>query len=250
MIDELLLLSGNDIPFPLCGITIHQPKIKQIAYITEDYFWSGCEFLKFDKEILIDEDKNDLSNMSNFNIIMTIMQEKNIESQKARINVLYVLTLLFPKCQVLLKKDAIQLKDQQTGEIHSIKQNDFESFKTILIEMFCLNGDNKQYTPSGELAKKIVNKIKQGRDKKAKLAPENQKITILSRYASILAVGEKKDLNDLMNYTVYQLMDQFKRFNLKMQYDIYLQLKCAGATGMNEPDDWLDDIHNNRTKEN
>jgi len=28
MIDELLLLSGNDIPFPLAGVTIHPPKLK------------------------------------------------------------------------------------------------------------------------------------------------------------------------------------------------------------------------------
>ena len=42
MIDELLLLSGNDIPFPIAGITIHQPKLKEIALINEDTFWRGC----------------------------------------------------------------------------------------------------------------------------------------------------------------------------------------------------------------
>jgi hypothetical protein len=42
MIDELLLLSGNDLPFPEAGLTIHQPRIREIAYITEFNFWSGC----------------------------------------------------------------------------------------------------------------------------------------------------------------------------------------------------------------
>jgi len=28
MIDELLLLSGNDLPFPQARLTIHQPTIK------------------------------------------------------------------------------------------------------------------------------------------------------------------------------------------------------------------------------
>ena len=81
MIDELLLLSGNDIPFPVASITIHQPRIKEIAYITESRFWPGCEFLKFNKNILTDEDKLNLSNQSNFNIIMSMIQENSLESQ-------------------------------------------------------------------------------------------------------------------------------------------------------------------------
>ena len=52
MVDELLLLSGNDIPFPIARLTIHQPRLKEIAYITETRFWHGCELFKFDKEIL------------------------------------------------------------------------------------------------------------------------------------------------------------------------------------------------------
>ena len=50
-------------------------------------------------------------------------------------------------------------------------------------------------------------------------------------------------MNMLMNYTVYQLMDEYKRFNLKLQYDSWLKFKCAGATGMEDPEDWFKDIH-------
>jgi len=52
MVDELMLLSGNDIPFVEGRLIIHPPTIKEIGYITEETFWYGCEFLKFDKEIL------------------------------------------------------------------------------------------------------------------------------------------------------------------------------------------------------
>jgi hypothetical protein len=69
------------------------------------------------------------------------------------------------------------------------------------------------------------------------------KISILSRYVSILAVGENKDINNLMDYTVYQLMDEFNRYQLKTKYDIWLQSKMAGATGVDDPEDWLKDIH-------
>jgi hypothetical protein len=52
MTDELLLLSGNDLPFNEAGLVIHQPKLREIAYITEESFWPAYEFLKFNKDSL------------------------------------------------------------------------------------------------------------------------------------------------------------------------------------------------------
>jgi hypothetical protein len=58
------------------------------------------------------------------------------------------------------------------------------------------------------------------------------KISILSRYASILAVGTGNSINVFMDYTIYQLMDEFSRYELKRKYDVWLQAKLAGASGM------------------
>ena len=249
-IDDLLLLSGNDLPFLEARVTIHQPRIREIAYITENHFWSACELLKFNKEILLDQDKNDLMNKSNFNIIMMMMQEKSFEAQQARINVMSLFALLFPTKKILLGNKTIQLKDYQTDEINEINEQNFESFKEILINMFCLTSkENKQYNPDGELAKRIANQIKRGRQKKAKLAPAT-KISLLSRYISILSVGQQKDINILMNYTVYQLMDEFNRYRLKISYDTWEKYRIAGATGMEDPEDWLKDIHEENLNDN
>ena len=49
MVDELLLITGNDIPFAPAEITIHQPTIQEIAYIGEDAFLNGANFLNFSK---------------------------------------------------------------------------------------------------------------------------------------------------------------------------------------------------------
>lgn len=244
MIDELLLLSGNDIPFPAAHITIHQPRLKEIAYVTEENFWPGCEFLKFDKGMLRDQDKNGLSNLSNFNIIMSMIQEKNLESYKARNNVLSIFALTFPTCEIKIQNNNIILKDQENGEISEINDDNFNELKNIFIQIFCLtSSENRQYNPSGDLAKKIADKLMQARKKRAQLAPDNQKIAILSRYISILAIGEKKDINQLMNYTVYQLMDEYNRFILKTQYDNWMKFKIAGATDLGDPVDWFKDIH-------
>ena len=52
MLSDLLLLSGNDIPFPEAQVTIHQPTLKEIAYIGEEAFFLGCGFLDFSKNVL------------------------------------------------------------------------------------------------------------------------------------------------------------------------------------------------------
>ena len=41
--DELLLLSGDDIPFIGAQAAVHQPKLCEIAYIHEENFWVACD---------------------------------------------------------------------------------------------------------------------------------------------------------------------------------------------------------------
>ena len=60
---------------------------------------------------------------------------------------------------------------------------------------------------------------------------------------SILAVGESKDINELKNYTVYQINDEFKRFQKKEAYDINIKARMAGATDLEDVDNWMEDIH-------
>ena len=50
-------------------------------------------------------------------------------------------------------------------------------------------------------------------------------------------------MNSFMKYTVYQLFDEFQRFELKMGYDIYFKAQLAGAKDLKEPEDWMKDIH-------
>jgi hypothetical protein len=245
MLGELLLLSGNDIPFQEAQVTIHQPTIKEIAYIGEEAFFIGCELLNFSKDILSVEDKTSLGDKTNFEVFMSIMRDKkNLAMQQSRISAIMVLTLIFPTYKVNFTKNQIALS-QDGEETHFIDNRNFEKFKEILIQMFCLNkrdmGD-QNYNPQGEQARKIAEKLKKGRAKAAETKGE-QKISIFSRYISILAVGQSKDCNNLLQYTVYQLFDEFERFELKQKFDINLQTKLAGGKIEEEADNWMKDIH-------
>lgn len=249
MIDDLLLISGNDIPFIQAQIIIHQPTLKEIAYITEEMFWTGYEILKFDKNVL--DNSDELSQFSNFQLILSLLSDKTKESQKVRTSVFSILSILFPTYIISLQK-TIKLEDSKTHEIKEINDNNFIIFKNILNDMFCLNTDNKQYNPSGDLAKKIADKIKKGRKKKAQLGPKNEKISFFNRYISIVATAKNKSIREIMDYTVYQLMDEFNRFMLYKANQQWFAMKIAGATGLKDPEDWLKDIHsqnNNFNKE-
>ena len=86
----------------------------------------------------------------------------------------------------------------------------------------------------------VFNKRKQ---KLAEQKGEKQKIAIFSRYVSILTVGEQKDINSLMNLTVPQLKDEFKRYQLKLKFDLNLEYRLAGAQDVEEVEDWMQDIN-------
>ena len=50
-------------------------------------------------------------------------------------------------------------------------------------------------------------------------------------------------MNSFLEYSVYQLFDEFERFTLKQQSDMYIQAKMAGAENLKEVDNWMGDIH-------
>ena len=217
MENDLLLLSGNDIPIEEIHLLLHPPTIKEIAYIGEEAFFSGCEFLRFTKEKLSREDRSRLENISNFEIIMSIMREKNPSAQKSSTSALMVLSLLFPTYSIHLDYQNICIVFKQDDLEFKLDKDNYDTFIRVLNEILCLGGSTSDYNPSGDLAREIADKL---RDRQAKLAAaqgkSNQKVAILSRYVSILAVGENKDMNTLLNYTVYQLFDEFKRYQLKL----------------------------------
>lgn len=243
MLNDLLLLSGTDIPFPQAQITIHQPTIKEISYIGEEALFAGCELLNFSKDILSTEDKINLENKSNFEILMSIMRDRNLAMQKNKLYAMMVLSLIFPEYKVEMNQNQITFV-KEGEDTHCINDTNFEEFKEILSTMFCLKQkSSEEYNVVGREGRKIAEKLKKGRAAAAQAKGESQKIALLSRYVSILAVGQQKSFDTLLNYTVYQLFDEFTRYDLKQNFDIKIQAKMAGAKDLDEIENWMKDIH-------
>ena len=140
MTNELLLLSGNDIPFPQASVTIHPLRLKEVAYLGEEVFYSGCELLKFSKDILSTEDKNSLSQYSDFQILMSILSDNSASMQNNVSSALMVLDFIFPLYLVKVSPIGISLFDRNNPEelCGTITEKNFSDFKQIIIKIFCL----------------------------------------------------------------------------------------------------------------
>ena len=158
-----------------------------------------------------------------------------------------ILLLLFPNYQLMYMPNMLvftrtyQDGSKQQGKI---TQDNYEQFKTLIKEMFCLTGlDTKDYNPANKLAEQIANKLRQRHKKLQKKQADGQKkqISILSRYVSILTIGNHHTIQELMQYTIYQLFDQFRRFEKKFSYDTWFSAKLAGAQNLDDVDNWLSD---------
>lgn len=176
MFNDLLLLSGMDIPFSQAQIVIHQPKIKEIALIGEEAFFLGCEMLNFSKDLLSFEDQENLKDKTNFDVFMMIINSNDLKIKKNKIYVNMILSLIFPNYKIKFNRDSIEFV-KEGDEPKKINNSNFESFKDIISDMFCLkkNEENKEYNPAGNIAAKIAAKLKKGRVLAAKAKGEHKK---------------------------------------------------------------------------
>ena len=238
---RLGLMCGTDLPIPEIQATIHQPKVKEIALIGEKDFFLGLQCLCIDKNSLNVEGSFVLSNTSNFQIFMTMMQEKEMAEKKQA--VLSLLTLLFPKQNVFLTPRSIMISGEPTC---TIDENNFEILQDICKEIFCVNNSASQemgFNPGNEAARRIAEKLMRGRQRVAELKG-TANASIFSQYLSMLTVGlDSMSLQDLMDLTMFQLYDLVERYQLYINWDIDIRSRLAGAKPDNKPDNWMKNIH-------
>lgn len=270
-VDELTLASGVDVPIYEVPIFVHQPKIKEIGVIGEKEFFSGCDLLLFSKNSLSEKDKIELQRFSDFDIIMSLMALShhvkadgmiNPDIQKKSEAAKNILSLFFPNYVCSIDTQQQRMMFYQYGDDNETVLNEFyftnETYpifqsvlKAILGKTRDGNGED-EYNPIGDKSSYIANKLKKA---KQKIAQQNQNSSshepipnsAFARYASILAVGQNRDVNSFYEkYTVYQLFEEFERYNLKVSYDVWLSAALAGAQGQETPENWMKDLHSNK----
>ena len=238
---RLALMCGTDIPVPDCQIIIHQPRIKEIALIGEQDFFAAIQCLCIDKNILL-QGNSLLQATDNFQIFMTIMNEKEAVEKKHSVQSLF--SILFPNYRIFFTPRAIVIQKEDDSVL--IDENNFQIFQDYLKEIFCFNSNAKKeqsFNPANKKAQEIAEKIMKGRKRVSELKGED-KISIFSQYLSILTVGlNTMSLQDCMDLTMYQIYDLIERYQLYINWDIDIRSRMAGAKIDSQPDNWMKNIH-------
>ncbi len=238
---KLALMCGTDIPIPSCQLIVHQPKLKEIALIGEDDFFVGTQTLCVNKNLII-QDKTLLSNTNNFQIFMTIMQEKETVDKKEAVKQLF--PLILPKYQMVLTPRSIMLTNDKENLL--IDETNFDVFQAVLSEIFCIKSspmDAQTFNPQSQKAKEIADKLMRARQRVAAQKKETEG-SILGRYISVLTVGlASMSLEECNNLTVFQLFDLVERYMLFVNWDMDVKSRLAGGKPEGKPDNWMKNIH-------
>ena len=232
-------MTGVDIPIVECKIILHQPTIEEISFIGESEFFIGVQTLCLNKSMFI-EDKNDLNDISNFQIFMTIMRDKNTADKKQA--VLKVLNILFPKYKIFITPNSLIFNE---NEQNIVDETNFEYLQNILKLVFCQNigpMDQQAFNPADKKAKEIADKLMRGRQRVA-TQKNNGNGSIFSQYLSILVIGVNQNLLDLIKLTMFQLYDLVERYSLYINWDIDIRQRLAGAKPDSQPENWMKNIH-------
>lgn len=235
----LSLMCGTDIPIPQCQLVLHQPTLKEIAMLGEQKFFEGIQCICIDKSLLAQGNLLS-SEVSNFQIFMTIINEKMTSDKREIVQDLCL--LLFPNMKLTILPQSLLFSgnDMQI----SIDENNFEFIVQVLKKICCLDKtDAKQYDAANAKAKEIADKIMRGRQRIAQEKGSNND-SILSQYLSVLTVGlNSMSLQDMCNLTIFQLYDLIERYSLYINWDIDIRSRLAGGKPNKEPDNWMKNIH-------
>ena len=238
---KLALELGSDIPIPECQLVLHQPTMKEIAFMGEHEFFVGVQTLTLHKSMFMDKDKGVPESITNFQIFMTIVNGKETADKKEIVKQLFL--IIFPKYKVLFTPNSILFQDDNGN--HMVDASNFENLQEILRMVFCVNStdmDKQAFNPANDAAKEIAEKLMRGRQRVAAQSGENNH-SIFSQYLSVLVIGTQLGFNELQTYTMYQIFDLMERYSLYTNWDIDLRCRLAGGKPDTQPDNWMKNIH-------
>lgn len=232
-------------PVPELQLIFHAPTIKDIAYMGEKQYFMAVQYLCLEKEQLV-QDETLLLSMTNFQVLMKILEQTKDKDKKSAI--ITLLKLIFPDFSAAITKNSIILTmDGNDGPTILIDEQNFDIFQEVLREILCVNslfqGENVIYNPGNDRAKEIVNKLMKGRRKVAEQKAGNGNQSVLVRYISILTVAQIITLEDCINCNMFQLFDLMDRYTKKTEWDTDRQVKLAGGKTEKQVESWMKDIH-------
>ena len=241
MDNRLALMTGTDIPIPECQLIIKQPRIKDISFLGETDFFIGVQTLSINKSMIVVEDKSVLDQINNFQVFMTVINQKEMQDKRKKVEDVFQ---LFGLGKPSYTPQSLILTDNN-NETHLIDENNFDYLQNAIKLITCAqNGpmDQQAFNPSDDAARKIAEKLMRGRQRVAAQKGSSTS-SAFSRYLSVLTVGLHIPLQQLAECTMFQLYDLMERYVLHINWDLDIRTRLAGGKPDSHPDDWMKNIH-------
>ena len=239
-------ITGAKLPFGHNKIYISQPTMKELSEVfeTENDFLKIIQVLNHTRETLKKQVGEDIPVENNYYVFLSILKSSIMNGDLGLEELLLkFFQLLFKDFQVEFSSSGISVSNNEDVFIF-IDENNYDQFQNIIREIFCLKelfGNQEiitDYNPQSARAKRIADQLKKRHDTLAKIEKESEGKSVFANYIDIVSVDLKTSINEINNYTLYQLMTTMQRLNLLEAFEIDLKVRLAGGDPKRETEHW------------
>lgn len=202
---KLKLLAGLPIPIGNLG-ELRPLKLIEIIKMTETKYNTYLSALLLNKNQLDVRDDVNLDEYTNFQVLISVLVY-----DVAFRNVFIEALQMFFNVEVGFIEEYGIVYFGDLSEERVLTEEFFDYIQKVLKIANFIKDEEPDYVPGNERARKFIEKLKK---KKAKL-PKKQKISL---HSLISALGWKKDIDRVLNLTVYQLYDGYQRLEYMDNY--------------------------------
>ena len=216
------LMSGSAMEVKRVG-KIHPLTLREIGEAGEATYNEYLSLLSFDRSILADRLGDKIKDLSSFGILVENMRH-NKDMREDMENAL----ALFLKERVVFIPDQLVLFVGSMSDSRYIHEENYQEIVDILKMQNCIQAKPKNEKPKmSPKARKLLEKRNKGRNLLKKARGQEDTIT-LSDLISIMGVFTG-NIDKVLDWTVYQLHDQYQKFMGRERYSNNFEMYLVGA---------------------
>ncbi len=214
---DLKLKMISNVPIIIDGISIYSVSIKQIAEFGYKKYNQAIKILCISKQE-----------------IESLINEKISPLEFLQMNMIFdpTVKIVLNEILSLICKANVVYSDKQECFViggRLLDKNNFNEVIDIIRKINSVGTTNEPTEhPSNEKAKMILQKRRKARMKLMSSSNNNEALNLYD-LVSIVAVGLKLPIDTVTEYSIYQLLDQFKRLMAKENYETSISSLLHGA---------------------
>lgn len=253
-IDRLLFETGSKIYIVEIEEYITQPSIKQICEVMQgeqQFFTAISHICKTIIDIddlkknnnLSDEEINLFSSISSFEYLIGLITQ----FPYIYVYLIQLFKLFFPDYNLQIENEDntvyIEMITKDKLKQFRIDKNNYEIIIQYIEQIAQLNlqNSNEEYNPINEQAKKIAEKLKESHKKIQEAKNKNGDQYFYANLINCLRGCGNFDMEQILNMTIYQLIQTFRRYNLHEGRQMQIIYHAAGAE-IKDFIDWTEQI--------